>query len=81
VLEADSHEFHTKRQDFDRDCRRYNALVVRGWLVLRFTWEQVMFEPQFVRQAIEAIVSLRRAHGLWRRRSGQLAGTKPRNRR
>ena len=81
VLEADSHEFHTNRKDFDRDCRRYNALVVRDWLVLRFTWEQVMFEPEFVRQAIEASVSLRRAHGLWRRRSGQLAGSKPRNRR
>ena len=61
VLEADSHEFHTSRKDFDRDCRRYNGLVVRDWIVLRFTWEQVMFEPAVVRRMIEAAVTLRRS--------------------
>jgi very-short-patch-repair endonuclease len=76
VVEADSHEFHTRRRDFDRDCRRYNALVVHGWLVLRFTWEQVMFEPLTVRRALEAAVALRRAQGLWRRRTGQPAGSR-----
>ncbi|MEP6650694.1 MAG: hypothetical protein ABJA74_12420 [Lapillicoccus sp.] len=35
--EADSFEFHTSRTAFDRDCRRYNGLVVRDWLVVRFT--------------------------------------------
>ncbi|EWT02766.1 hypothetical protein N865_02945 [Intrasporangium oryzae NRRL B-24470] len=80
VLEADSHEFHTRRRDFDRDCRRYNGLIVRGWLVLRFTWEQVMFEPDVVLESITAAVALRREQGLWRTRSGQLAGTKRRAR-
>jgi very-short-patch-repair endonuclease len=80
VLEADSHEFHTSRRDFDRDCRRYNGLVVRGWIVLRFSWEQVMFQPEVVRAAIAAAVELRRGQGLWRTRSGQLAGTKRRKR-
>ena len=81
VLEADSHEFHTSRKDFDRDCRRYNALVVRDWIVLRFTWEQVMFEPAVVRRMIEAAVTLRRSQGLWRRRSGQLTGVTGRKQR
>lgn len=78
VLEADSHEFHTERRAFDRDCRRYNGLLTRDWLVLRFTWEQVMFEPELVRRAIEDVVALRRRQGLRRLRTGRLAGSKPR---
>ncbi|WP_330476629.1 endonuclease domain-containing protein [Terrabacter sp. C0L_2] len=78
VLEADSHEFHTERRAFDRDCRRYNGLVTRDWLVLRFTWEQVMFEPDVVRRAIEEVVALRRSQGLRRDRAGQVTGQKRR---
>jgi very-short-patch-repair endonuclease len=48
VLEADSFEFHGKRKAMKRDCERYNALVIRGWLVLRFTWEHVMFQPKYI---------------------------------
>jgi very-short-patch-repair endonuclease len=80
VLEADSHEFHSNRRDFDRDCRRYNALTVRDWIVLRFTWEQVMFQPDVVRSVIEAAVDLRRAQGLRRTRTGRVTGTRPVNR-
>lgn len=60
VLEADSHQFHTQRRDFDRDCRRYDELVARDWLVLRFTWEQVMFHPDWVARVISDVVRLRR---------------------
>ena len=56
VLEADSHTFHTSRKAFAKDCDRYNALVIRGWTVLRFSWEQVMFEPDRVRDVLIAIV-------------------------
>ncbi|MCW2855353.1 MAG: hypothetical protein JWR52_968 [Marmoricola sp.] len=48
VLEADSHTWHSSREALRRDCRRYNALVLRGWTVLRFTWEDVMFNPHYV---------------------------------
>ena len=60
IIEAESFEFHGSRKAFDRDCRRYNALVVRGWLVLRFTWEQVMFEPDVVADTLRTLVDLRR---------------------
>ncbi|HYO38382.1 MAG TPA: DUF559 domain-containing protein [Nocardioidaceae bacterium] len=56
VVEADSFEFHGRRRALKRDCERYNALVVRGWLVLRFTWEHVMFEPDEVRAVLTAFV-------------------------
>ena len=48
VVEADSFEFHGRRTALKRDCERYNALVLRGWLVLRFSWEHVMFQPDYV---------------------------------
>jgi very-short-patch-repair endonuclease len=48
VAEADSFEFHGRRQALRRDCERYTALALRGWLVLRFSWENVMFEAAYV---------------------------------
>lgn len=49
VMEADSWTFHASRRAHRRDCARYNLLVVHGWRVLRFTWEQVMLEQAYVR--------------------------------
>lgn len=69
VIEADSHEFHAQRRAFDRDCRRYDELTVRDWIVLRFTWEQVMFHPDWVRRMLVAAVALRRTQ-----RRGPLPG-------
>jgi very-short-patch-repair endonuclease len=59
VIEADSFEWHGKRSALASDCRRYNRFVVRGWLVLRFSWEDVMFHPDQVRDVLVAAVELR----------------------
>lgn len=56
VLEADSHTWHSSREALRRDCRRYNALVLRGWTVLRFTWEDVMFQADDVRADVARFV-------------------------
>lgn len=58
VLEADSHTWHSSRRALRRDCTRYNALVLDGWTVLRFTWEQVMFEPAYVRACLETALAM-----------------------
>ncbi len=63
VLEADSFEFHGERAALSRDCERYDELVSRGWLVLRFTWEQVMLRPSWVARVIERTVRRRRPSG------------------
>ncbi|YAL84169.1 DUF559 domain-containing protein [Dermacoccaceae bacterium W4C1] len=63
VLEADSHEFHTSRTQIARDCRRYNELMMTGWTVLRFAWEHVMFEPDWVARAITTARS--RGSSIW----------------
>jgi very-short-patch-repair endonuclease len=58
ALEADSFEHHGHRAALARDCRRYTELTSRGWLVLRFAWEQVMFEPEWVVAMIRAALEL-----------------------
>ncbi len=52
VIEAEGFEFHGTRKGLVRDCRRYTELTALGWTVLRFTWEDVMLRPDFVRWAI-----------------------------
>ncbi|WP_244930501.1 DUF559 domain-containing protein [Nocardioides sp. W7] len=56
ILEADSFEWHGGRTALARDARRYNAFVVAGWLVLRFSWEDVMLQPLDVQAVLEAAV-------------------------
>jgi very-short-patch-repair endonuclease len=56
VLEADSFEWHGGRAALRRDARRYDLLVAAGWIVLRFAWEDVMFDPDFVRQVLIDVV-------------------------
>lgn len=56
ALEADSWTFHTGRKAHRRDCARYNLLVLRGWRVLRFTWEQVMHDQPYVRWVLAELV-------------------------
>jgi very-short-patch-repair endonuclease len=48
VLEADSFAWHGRRDALKRDCERYDGLVIRGWRVLRFAWEHVILEPDYV---------------------------------
>jgi very-short-patch-repair endonuclease len=56
VVEAESHSFHSRRGDLRRDCRRYTKLVLLGWRVLRFAWEDVMFHQDYVRECLELAV-------------------------
>lgn len=58
VLEADSFEWHGDRAALRRDARRYNLLVCDGWWVLRFAWEDVMLDPDYVRRVLVMVVAL-----------------------
>ena len=58
VMEADSFEWHGGRGDLARDAVRYNQLTVHGWIVLRFTWQAVMHDPDYVRRVLTAAVAL-----------------------
>lgn len=73
VLEADSFEWHGGRAALRRDARRYNCLVVNGWVVLRFAWEDVMFDPGHVREVLLAAVALSEVLTKVRRRRRKVA--------
>ena len=57
VLEADSFEWHGDRAALRRDARRYNLLVINGWTVLRFSWEDVMHNPGWVRSVLATVAA------------------------
>lgn len=59
VLEADSFEWHGSRAALRKDARRYNHLVADGWLVLRFAWEEVMFDPGYVIDVLREVTRTR----------------------
>ena len=63
VLEADSFEWHGDRKALRRDARRYDELVASGWLVLRFAWEDVMHDQDWVRRVLAETVAVRRTEG------------------
>jgi very-short-patch-repair endonuclease len=74
VVEAESNTFHNSdRAQLRRDCRRYTALVVGDWLVVRFAWEDVMFEPAYVVSALSALARLAHERAEGRRHAGNLA--------
>ena len=56
VMEAESFEFHGDKAALARDCVRYTELGSRGWLVLRFSYEHVMTQPDFVRRVTTDVV-------------------------
>jgi len=62
VIEAESFAWHGKSAALTRDCVRYNAFTVSGWVVVRFSWYQVMFEPAYVLRVLEETVGLVRRH-------------------
>ncbi|MEI2809033.1 MAG: DUF559 domain-containing protein [Nocardioides sp.] len=59
ILEADSFEWHGKRSALQRDARRYDRMVVAGWLVLRFSWEDVMLDPAWVLALLQEAARMR----------------------
>lgn len=60
VIEADSYRHHATREGFERDCQRYDDLVVWKWLELRVTWRQVMNDPEWVKATLVAAMRLGR---------------------
>jgi very-short-patch-repair endonuclease len=57
VVEADGFEFHRERADYRRDRRRANACCRLDWSLLRFSWEDVRFDPDYVVDAVRVELS------------------------
>ena len=54
VVETDGYAFHADRASYRADRRRINALVLDGWRVLRFSWEDVLHDPDSVVASVRA---------------------------
>ncbi len=56
--EVDGRKYHCQPDVFESDRERQNALVLTGWLILRFTWLMLTQDPDYVvrttRQALAA---------------------------
>jgi len=48
VLECDGYEFHSSREAFGRDRRRWNTLSELGWRVVVVTWRDVIDDPAYL---------------------------------
>ena len=57
VVEADGFAFHADRRAYRDDRRRSNALVLAGWRVLRFTWEDVVQHPERVVASVRTVLA------------------------
>jgi very-short-patch-repair endonuclease len=73
VIELDGAAWHGGTADFERDRLRDRALMARGYLVMRATYHQVLFElPTLVAQVQEVV---RRREHIWQltqRRAAEL---------
>ena len=52
VVECEGFAYHSDRAAFRKDLTRFTSLVAAGWRPLRFTWEQVMFDPEWVKARV-----------------------------
>jgi very-short-patch-repair endonuclease len=57
LIEADGRDHHSEWRKVGEDLVRQNALVAAGWRVLRFTWAQVLYQPEMVIAAIRAALA------------------------
>lgn len=55
VVETDGYRFHNSRRAFETDRRRDQSLALAGWTVLRFTWRQIVGDPDGVSRALERL--------------------------
>lgn len=49
IVEGDGRSWHTRTRDFERDRRRDAEAAAAGLLTLRFTWDQLVHELDWVR--------------------------------
>ncbi|SDZ05355.1 endonuclease domain-containing protein [Herbiconiux ginsengi] len=56
VIETDGREWHSDKDSFAKDKWRDLALAERGYLVLRLSYQQVLFESERVLEVVRGIV-------------------------
>lgn len=58
AIECDSERWHSSRQQRQADLERQNRLVLAGYTVLRFTWDDLVHHPEsIIRQVADALAA------------------------
>ena len=57
VVETDGYRYHSSRQAKRRDNRRDRQLTTLGWRPVRFTYEEIAFEPADVAKELAVLLS------------------------
>jgi very-short-patch-repair endonuclease len=57
VVEADGYRYHSSKQARARDARRDRELTAHGWRPVRFTYEEIVFEPETVARELSSLLS------------------------
>lgn len=57
IVETDGRATHAVRKAFHSDRRRDARLMLLGWRVVRFTWQQVMYEPAYVAATLRGLLT------------------------
>ena len=58
VIEVDGRRWHAGRRPENRDRRRDHSLILEGKRVLRFTWEDVVHEPEYFLEVVGEALGL-----------------------
>ncbi len=56
IVEVDGRSVHATRRAFQSDRRRDQRLMLLGWRVVRFTWQQVTNEPAYVAATLRGLL-------------------------
>lgn len=59
VIECESFAHHGTKEALARDVKRYTDVARLGYVVVRFTWAEVMYAPDYVRQVLTEVVAVR----------------------
>ena len=57
LVETDGRDPHTTRNAFESDRLRDQRLMLLGWRVARFTWQQITFEPGYVAATLRGLLN------------------------
>jgi len=60
VVEADSQRWHGTPEAFQADRTRDNLAQLAGWMILRFTWDDITRRPEYVAATVARALSIRR---------------------
>ena len=57
IVEGDSQRWHGTPEAFQLDRRRDNLAQIAGWIILRFTWQDITERPEYVVYTVERALS------------------------